>query len=125
MTDASYSLTGSLSPEERAEIAQLSYEEARAHLVEIVTQLERGAIPLEESMSLWERGEALARTCQARLDSARARLDAVTATHAHKQTAPHGQTADEISGSSPTHTSTPEATSTAAPHTPPTNEPGN
>ncbi|HEU0129857.1 MAG TPA: exodeoxyribonuclease VII small subunit [Mycobacteriales bacterium] len=54
-----------------------SYEEARAELEDVVRRLEAGGLSLEESLALWERGEALARTCQDWLDGARARLDAV------------------------------------------------
>jgi len=59
-----------------ADIAELSYEEARAQLVEIVTKLEQGTDSLEESITAWERGEALARRCQQWLDGARVRLQA-------------------------------------------------
>lgn len=55
---------------------QVSYEEARAELVEVVRALEAGGITLEESLALWERGEALATQCQEWLDGARAKLDA-------------------------------------------------
>ena len=57
-------------------IDELSYEEARSRLVEIVTRLEQGSISLEESLALWEQGEALARHCQSWLDGARKRLQA-------------------------------------------------
>lgn len=57
--------------------AELSYEEARAALVEVVQRLEAGGTGLEESLQLWERGERLATICQDWLDGARARLDAV------------------------------------------------
>jgi len=53
-----------------------SYEQARAELVEIVRTLEQGGGTLEESVSLWERGEELARICESWLDGARERLDA-------------------------------------------------
>ena len=56
---------------------QLSYEEAREELVEVVRTLEAGGTTLEESLALWERGEALATACQAWLDGARKRLDEV------------------------------------------------
>jgi exodeoxyribonuclease VII small subunit len=59
-------------PEEK-----LSYEEARAELVEVVQRLEAGGTTLEESLALWERGEQLATVCQDWIDGARARLDAV------------------------------------------------
>jgi exodeoxyribonuclease VII small subunit len=55
---------------------ELSYEEARAELARVVDKLESGAGTLEESLALWERGEALAAVCQRWLDGARARLDA-------------------------------------------------
>ncbi len=52
-----------------------TYEQARSELEEVVHRLEAGGITLEESLSLWERGEALAKACQAFLEGARARLD--------------------------------------------------
>jgi exodeoxyribonuclease VII small subunit len=55
----------------------LSYEQARAELVEVVQRLEAGGSTLEESLALWERGEELARICRQWLEGARARLDAV------------------------------------------------
>lgn len=57
--------------------ASLGYEQARDELVRVVTRLETGGVPLEESLALWERGEALAARCQQWLDGARQRLDAV------------------------------------------------
>ena len=56
--------------------SELSYEEARAELAVVVETLESGGIPLEESMALWERGEALAARCQSWLDAAKTKLDA-------------------------------------------------
>ncbi len=54
----------------------LSYEEAREQLVAIVGRLEAGGASLEESLSLWEKGEALARHCEEWLEGARRRLAA-------------------------------------------------
>ena len=54
---------------------QPSYEEAREELIEVVRTLEAGGTTLEESLALWERGEALAKVCQEWLDGARKRLD--------------------------------------------------
>ncbi|MBA3781982.1 exodeoxyribonuclease VII small subunit [Nocardioides sp. InS609-2] len=56
---------------------QLSYEDAREQLVEVVRTLEAGGTTLEESLALWERGEKLATACQSWLDGARKRLDEV------------------------------------------------
>ena len=53
-----------------------SYEQAREELADIVRRLEAGGVTLEESLALWERGEALATICQEWLDGARARLEA-------------------------------------------------
>jgi exodeoxyribonuclease VII small subunit len=61
------------------EFAQLSYEQARDALADVVRRLEGGAETLEESLALWERGEALARHCEQWLAGAQARLDAATA----------------------------------------------
>lgn len=59
-----------------APIEKLSYEAAREELVDTVRRLETGGTTLEESLALWERGEALAKRCQEWLDGARQRLDA-------------------------------------------------
>ncbi len=56
-------------------IEELGYEAAREELVETVRRLEAGGTTLEESLALWERGEALAKRCQEWLDGARQRLD--------------------------------------------------
>ena len=55
---------------------ELSYEQAREELVEVVRRLESGGTDLEESLALWERGEKLAAICQSWLDGAKKRLDA-------------------------------------------------
>jgi exodeoxyribonuclease VII small subunit len=62
-----------------AEVSSLSYEEARDELVRVVTELEQGAATLEQSLALWERGEALAARCEEWLLGAKARLDAARA----------------------------------------------
>ena len=58
-----------------------SYEQARAELAEIVRALEAGGQPLEESLTLWRRGEELADLCQRWLDGATERLDKAIAEH--------------------------------------------
>ena len=55
---------------------ELSYEAARDELVAIVAKLEAGGLGLEESLKLWERGEALAAIWQERLEGVRKRLEA-------------------------------------------------
>ncbi len=56
---------------------KISYEAARDELAEVVAALETGSATLEESLKLWERGEALAAICQEWLDGAKKKLDAV------------------------------------------------
>ena len=61
-------------PDGTAPSDDLTYEQARDGLVDVVRRLEAGGLGLEESLELWERGEALARVCEQRLDGARARI---------------------------------------------------
>ena len=58
-----------------------SYEAARAELRDIVAKLESGGQTLEDSLALWERGEALADICRRWLDAASASLDKAIAEH--------------------------------------------
>jgi exodeoxyribonuclease VII small subunit len=60
---------------EAIDLTGLSYEQARDELVAVVARLEAGGASLEESLELWERGEALAARCQEWLDGARRRLE--------------------------------------------------
>ncbi len=64
----------STEPAAAADIADLSYEQARDELITIVARLESGQVPLEASMSLWQRGEALAAHCSTWLDDAQAKI---------------------------------------------------
>ena len=66
-------------PDAGAEPTQ-TYEQAREELADVVRKLEAGGLTLEESLTLWERGEQLAETCQHWLDRARERLAAATPT---------------------------------------------
>ena len=61
------------------DVTELSYEQARDELVRVVSELEQGSATLEQSLALWERGEALARRCEEWLLGAKARLDAARA----------------------------------------------
>lgn len=67
-------------PSASDEIADLSYEQARDELIRVVSELEQGSSTLEQSLALWERGEALAARCEQWLIGAKARLDAARAT---------------------------------------------
>jgi exodeoxyribonuclease VII small subunit len=61
---------------QNTDVASLSYEQARDELIRIVTELEQGSSTLENSLALWERGEAMAARCEEWLLGAKARLDA-------------------------------------------------
>lgn len=60
--------------------ASMSYEAARDELMAIVATLEKGTASLDESVTLWERGEALSQRCEEWLVGARARLEAARKT---------------------------------------------
>jgi exodeoxyribonuclease VII small subunit len=61
-----------------ADIAELPFEKALAELEQIVGRLERGDVPLEESIAIYERGEALKLRCEALLKQAEARIERIT-----------------------------------------------
>ncbi|RKT83392.1 exodeoxyribonuclease VII small subunit [Saccharopolyspora antimicrobica] len=60
---------------EHPEVAELGYEQARDQLAEVVKQLEAGGLSLEDSLALWEKGEALAAVCERHLAGARERVE--------------------------------------------------
>ena len=60
-------------------VETLSFEAARDELVRVVSELEQGAPTLEQSLALWERGEALAARCEEWLLGAKRRLEAARA----------------------------------------------
>lgn len=55
----------------------MSFEEALRALQQVVRQLEDGEVPLDQSIALYERGEKLRQHCQARLDAAQAKIEAI------------------------------------------------
>jgi len=66
-------------PDEGTAGAALSYEDARDELARVVQKLESGGLSLDDSLTLWERGEELARICERFLEGARERVDAALA----------------------------------------------
>jgi exodeoxyribonuclease VII small subunit len=58
-------------------VADMSFEEAMAELERVVSQLESGQAPLDQSIALYERGEALRKHCDARLKDAELRVSKI------------------------------------------------
>lgn len=67
--------TGQPGQDASTPVEELSYEQARDELIETVKILELGQMGLDESLKYWERGEALARACEAHLDGAAKRVE--------------------------------------------------
>jgi exodeoxyribonuclease VII small subunit len=65
--------------DEGGKIADMTFEDALRALEQVVARLESGEVPLDESISLYERGEELRKHCQARLDAAQARIEKIVA----------------------------------------------
>jgi exodeoxyribonuclease VII small subunit len=64
--------------QETGDVGQLSFERAIEELESIVKRLEDGRVPLEESVAIYERGEALKRRCEDLLRQAEARVQKIT-----------------------------------------------
>ena len=59
-------------------VEQMSFEEAMRELEAVVTKLERGDVPLEDSIALYERGAALKARCEAKLKEAEEKVAKIT-----------------------------------------------
>lgn len=64
---------------EQKNVEELAFEEALAELESIVAQLETGELTLEASLSLFERGQQLAKRCNIQLETASLRIEQLTA----------------------------------------------
>ena len=62
----------------QADVKKLSFERAIEELESIVKRLEDGKVPLEESVTIYERGEALKKRCEELLRQAEVRVDKIT-----------------------------------------------
>ena len=83
---ASRASQSAMADHSNADIAKLSFEKALAELEQIVQKLERGDVPLEESVTIYERGEALKRRCEDLLRQAEARVEKIRLDAAGKPT---------------------------------------
>ena len=63
--------------DDTAPLAELSFEDALKQLEAIVRQLESGEVPLNESIALYAKGDALRRQCEERLKAASARIEQI------------------------------------------------
>ncbi len=63
---------------DHADIASLPFEKALQELEQIVTRLESGKVDLEQSIAIYERGEALKKHCEMLLKDAEARIEKIT-----------------------------------------------
>ena len=61
-----------------ADIKKLPFEQAIEELESIVKELEAGKVPLEKSVEIYERGEALKKRCEELLAQAEARVEKIT-----------------------------------------------
>ncbi len=67
-----------MADEAHSDIKALPFERALDELETIVKRLEEGKVPLEESVAIYERGEALKRHCEELLRKAEARVEKIT-----------------------------------------------
>jgi exodeoxyribonuclease VII small subunit len=79
-------MTGNTSSAAQSDISQLSFEKALAELEMIVGKLERGDVELEQSISMYERGEALKAHCNRLLAQAEAKVEKITTDETGKPT---------------------------------------
>ena len=59
-------------------ISEMTFEQAMSELERIVTQLERGDVSLEDSISLYEKGAELKKRCETKLKEAEQKVAAIT-----------------------------------------------
>jgi exodeoxyribonuclease VII small subunit len=76
--------------EGRMEIENLSFEEAFKELEKTVRRLEEGDLTLDESIALFERGQALARHCGERLDGAELRISQLVPSGGQREEGDYG-----------------------------------
>lgn len=60
------------------DVTQLSFEDAMKELEQVVSRLERGEVPLEESIALYSRGDILKKHCEAKLKEAEEKVAKIT-----------------------------------------------
>ncbi len=60
------------------DVSGMSFEAAMAELEQVVTQLERGDVALDDSIALYERGAALKKHCEDKLKAAEEKVAAIT-----------------------------------------------
>jgi exodeoxyribonuclease VII small subunit len=61
-----------------SDVKDMSFEKALGELEQIVQKLESGQAPLQESIAIYERGQALKDHCESLLRAAEARIEKIT-----------------------------------------------
>jgi len=77
------------------DVQELSFEQAMQELEQIVDRLERGDVELEESITIYERGEALKARCDALLKQAEAKVEKISVDSEGKPTGTEPMPGDE------------------------------
>lgn len=77
-----------LNADPNADVAEMPYEEARDELAKLVDKMQSGELPLDLTVHLWERGEALANRCEALLLAATERVQGTIADEADEDDEP-------------------------------------
>ena len=67
-----------------ADVKEMNFEDALQKLEQIVDQLERGDVPLDKSIEIYERGEALRNRCDELLKAAEAKIEKIKLTREGK-----------------------------------------
>jgi exodeoxyribonuclease VII small subunit len=75
-----------MASQDHSDVAKLPFERAIVEIESIVKRLEDGKVPLEESVAIYERGEALTRRCTELLEQAEARVEKITLSTGGKPT---------------------------------------
>ena len=71
--------------DKRDDISELSFEESIKELTNIVTKIEQGQIPLQDSLEQYEKGMALIKQCRTILEKAEKRIEKISEQEAKSQ----------------------------------------
>ena len=78
-------MTARKQKDQKVDIAELSFEESIKELTNIVTKIEQGQIPLQDSLEQYEKGMALIKQCRTILEKAEKRIEKISEQEAKSQ----------------------------------------